>query len=410
MQRYRYKARAHDGEQKTGFIDAHSQTEAAAQLMDKGWVPSDITPYAPPRPGKNVPLWRKKIKNTDHLVFLHTMHSLTRSGMPAIDALQNTIDDIQQTDFRKVLHQVHHTIVQGARFSEALAMHPDFFSPFMVAIVEAAENRGELEHAFLSLYDDFLLHQQNKKSIIAALIYPLVTIFFALVVAFAVAIFLAPMVLEMLKKSKVDVPRSTQLLIDMTHAVMHHYLIIAAVVVGIVVLLLMALRHPDTRLHIDRGLMRLPIFGPMIAARSLYQLCQYSHLLLLQALPMDQVLLLTARASGNAWIAHQVQQIARQLQQGVRLTKAFVKVGGFPHVMVQLLKAGETTDTLTAVFADLSQHYLREFKQKNQQFKEWLQPLLIILVLAILIVVILGMYMPILEISSALIRPEYKGF
>jgi hypothetical protein len=101
---------------------------------------------------------------------------------------------------------------------------------------------------------------------------------------------------------------------------------------------------------------------------------------------------------------------ARQkLIQGYSLYQALSDSGIFPSLMTKMVKVGEDSGALPDMLADVTEYYEEEVSSSVQGFTSMIEPALIIALGGVVLVVILGIYLPIFNLSRAAAKGSAKS-
>jgi len=97
-----------------------------------------------------------------------------------------------------------------------------------------------------------------------------------------------------------------------------------------------------------------------------------------------------------------IPKLRHKIQGGLALHQAMQLFPYFPLLMVQMIKIGEESGTLERMLSKIADFLEAEVAQFVSQLSQLLEPL-IILVLGVLIGgLVIGMYLPIFKLGSAL--------
>jgi type IV pilus assembly protein PilC len=89
-----------------------------------------------------------------------------------------------------------------------------------------------------------------------------------------------------------------------------------------------------------------------------------------------------------------------RLMKGVNISQSMESAGFFPGVAVKMVRIGEESGSLSSVLEKTSEYYGRKVELLISSLLGMLEPTLIVIVGAIVLVVLLAMYLPIFSMSA----------
>ena len=138
-------------------------------------------------------------------------------------------------------------------------------------------------------------------------------------------------------------------------------------------------------------------------------LCNQLALFLHAGVRLNDGLYLLSEEENNSQYKDFLQDIARQVEDGMSLNTAFEQTGRFPFHVTGLLAVGERTgrteETLTALA-----HYYEEQEHRNRQLRSALTyPAILLLMMVIVIIVLLSKVLPVFEDVYASLGGSLSG-
>ncbi len=129
---------------------------------------------------------RPKLKQV--ALFTSQFSVLVGSGIPLHEALEHLSKD-PDLALAHVAENLCHRVEGGERLSQALARHPDVFSPIYVGLVMTGEETGALSAVLDRLAANLEQKRQTARKLVSMLAYPvfLTVVCLALLVALGVA-------------------------------------------------------------------------------------------------------------------------------------------------------------------------------------------------------------------------------
>jgi len=126
-------------------------------------------------------------------------------------------------------------------------------------------------------------------------------------------------------------------------------------------------------------------------------LSRFSHhlgILLRTGVDITQSLSISERVVGNAVIAQAVSEAREKVIQGGALWRSLQETGVFPPLVIRMIFIGETTGTIDNTLARVTEFYDREIPATVKKLFAVLEPLIIVVLAAIVLVVALSIFIP----------------
>ena len=124
--------------------------------------------------------------------FYHQLGLLLRSGLPLPESLRKLGENLGRSGFRRALFELDGETSGGGRLSEAMRKHPKYFTGAQVAVIAAGENSGNLPEVLAELAEAAKVKRQLVILLKEATMFPLFTLYFALLVLFLLLVFFVP--------------------------------------------------------------------------------------------------------------------------------------------------------------------------------------------------------------------------
>jgi len=408
MASFKYTGRNQSGSQVKGAIEAVSSSAVAEQLLRKNITPISIkateqkadSSLASKDVGELLGLTRVSLDEL--IVFSRQMYALMRSGVPILRAINGMAESSTSTSLKKALIDIASQLEGGYTLSSALNQHPKIFSTLFVSLIHVGENTGQLEESFLKLTTYLEREQATKKRIKTALRYPsmvLIAIFSALVI---LNIWVIPTFANMFSKLGADLPFMTKFLIASSSFFVNFwpYMLLAAVFAYFAVR--QTLKTEKGRYQWDRRKIKLPIIGSIIE-RSI--LARFSHsfgIILKAGIPMTTGLTLVADAVDNAFMKEKIIAMRQAIEGGESLLRSALASSLFTPLVVQMISVGEETGRVDELLKEVGDYYEREVDYDLSTLTARIEPLLLIVVAAMVLVLALGIFTPMWDMASAM--------
>jgi len=395
MPSFRFEAADSAGRIEKGLVEADSAQAARAALRARGLVPLDVgTTQA-----KRVHI-RRRFSEAELALATRQLASLLEAGLPVAQALGAAIEQAENRSARDVLAAVRSDVFAGHRLAEALAQFPREFPDVYRASVAAGEDSGQLAGVMERLADYLEERLALRGKVLAAFLYPAVVT----AVAFAIVIFLmtyvVPQVVEVFRHSRQALPWPTRVLLALSAFIRYGGIWLVAALVGACFALRAWLRLPGRRLVLDQWLLRLPLIGRILRGVDTARFASTLAILTGAGVPLLRALEAARGTLANSVLAAAVGEIIDAVREGQSLAAALGREKVFPPVLVHLAASGEATGELAAMLGRAATNLSREAERRALALSTLLEPLLILLMGAVVLGIVLAVLMPIIEINT----------
>lgn len=406
MPAFTYKARNTRGELQTGMLEGASMDAVADELMRSGLTPVEVSDQArQPGAGLNLAkLFEDRVSDTDLMLFARQMASLLKAGVPILRALASLAESSAHKSFQGVLNEVREGLASGRELSACLHRHPTVFQPYFVNMVRVGETTGRLDEVFMRLFQHLEFEKEMRERVKSALRYPSFVIV-ALVAALGVInVFVIPAFAKVYKSSQADLPLMTQALIGVSDWSVAYWPHISGLMVAGFMAFRWWRRSPDGCYTWERWLLRFPIAGKIVHKAALARFAKGLAMTYQTGVPIVQGLANAAQIVGNAFIASRIEQMKNAVERGDSITRSARTTGVFTPVVLQMMSVGEETGELDRLLLEIGEMYQREVEYEIKTLSEQVEPILIVGLGIIVLVVALGVFLPVWDLGSTMLR------
>jgi type II secretory pathway component PulF len=399
MSFFRYRAYNAAGKLVTGSIEADSLLTVESRLKNSGIWLLDAQEASGTVEKTNVN--RVKVKRSELIGFFVQMNLLLRSGITIPNALDRLAKDSEGTKLGVVVESLQQSVAVGVPLHQAMAAFPRCFPAQTVAIVQAGEISGKLPEVFesLSAYYEWLDHLVSE--IRQALIYPLMVMGASAALVLLLFTFVVPRFVGLLTELALEIPMITRIVMGISNTLLAGWpVILAGIAVGVVGLKLL-LRSGRYAAAIDKAMMHLPIFGPLIAMFALSRFTHNLGMLYKAGIPLLRGLEICRGLVGNRAIEKAIEAVRVGVSEGTPLSKGLAQHDVFPPTLVTMIATGETSGTLDFALQSVSDYYNKIIPRRIKMVFAVFDPLIMLSLIGVVGFVALAVILPILQLWNA---------
>ena len=410
MASFSYQGRDHSGALVKGVSEAANSTALAEQLSRQQIIVTSIEPAkASSASGTDLNnidiadlLGFSSVPLEDLIILCRQMYALMRAGVPILRAINGLAESSTAPKLKQALSDVGAQLEGGYALSSALHQHPKIFSPLFVSIIHVGENTGQLDGSFLKLASYFEREQDTRKRIKAALRYPSFVLIAITVAIVILNIFVIPTFSNMFSKLGADLPLATRMLISSSEFFLHYWPhLLVGTVLGI-----FALRYylkTEKGLYLwDKKKLKLPMVGGVIE-RSILSRFTHSFAIVLRAgVPMTSGLSLVADAVDNTYMREKILTMRGNIESGESLLRSAISSKMFTPLVLQMIAVGEESGQVDELLEEVGSYYEREVDYDLSTLTARIEPVLLMIVAAMVLILALGIFTPMWDMASAM--------
>jgi type II secretory pathway component PulF len=402
MPRYHYIAIEANGKKARGTITAESPYTARKQLRVRSIHPTSITEVGSGLEGKATlfSIFSKGSKS-QIIDFTRQMATLLNSGIKLPEALSVLILQTSDVRFKNALTDVRDRVVSGEAFTDALKDYSDYFDVIYVSMVRVGEVTGSLGEIFSTIAGFMEKRQRVESKVITAMIYPMVLMLFCLAATIFLTTVVIPKIAEQIAKTGQELPWITRRIMNVTYVLTSWWLLVViAVVIGIVWGLKHFLRTERGAYLRDRFLLSLPMFGPLIKQRVVARFASTLSTLLSSGLAMAESLRVVAEVTGNSLMKRAIKQSRERILAGADIATPLRDSGVIDPAIAHMVAVGEKSGELETMLKNISENLESSTDVVIERLSAAVEPLIIIVMAAIIAVIAYATILPILEVSA----------
>ena len=399
MATFAFKALDVTGAPTRGELEADDKQTVTAQLRAKGLIVVDIDEQKPTDVGDVLARF-KKVKPDDLTIATRQLSTMVSSGMSLLRALYVIEEQTESDKLREAFVAVRKDVEAGLSFSDALRRHPDIFNDLYVAMVAAGESGGILESTLIRVADQLEKDAALRRQIKAAMVYPMMIGGFAVVVLIALVAFLVPVFEKVFQDFGGELPLITKITVAMSHMVTGRWYVL----IGVTGLLIFGFRKWKSseagKVQWDTLKLKFPMkIGDIVQKVALARFSRTFAGLIAAGVPMLEAIDITGRTSGNKVIENAMEGVRDSVKRGGSLTAPMRDVPeAFPVMVTQMMGVGEETGALEGMLTKVADFYEDQVAAAVKALTSILEPLMIIVIGAIVGFIVIAMYMPMFKV------------
>lgn len=401
MAEFAWEARGRTGELRKGVMDAENEAIVQNRLRAQ-----QLTPTKVKKRGFETKLGGVVIGSgvsaKDLVKFTRQFATMIDAGLPLVQCLDILGNQEPNKIFQAALRDIKNSVEQGSTFSDALRRHPKIFDDLFVNLVQAGEVGGILD----TILNRLALYIEKRVKLAArvksALVYPVAVIIIMIVVMIVLMTFVIPAFENMFAEfgAKDALPKLTKMVIAASHGFVSAlpFLIVGGILgfFGFGYFY----RAPFGKRLIHKILLGLPVLGPVMKKIAVARFTRTLGTLLASGVPILEALEIVAKTAGNVVVEEGLMYTRAKISEGRNMAEPLAEMQVFPGMVVQMVGVGEQTGALDTMLSKIADFYEEEVDVAVAALTSLLEPMLMVVVGAMVGTVLISMYLPIFDLAS----------
>ncbi|MGE9271165.1 MAG: type II secretion system F family protein [Verrucomicrobiales bacterium] len=407
MPAFSYKALGANGAIQTGQVDAGDRTEALRLIDRKGLQPVSLSqatqdaakkPKSKPAAARPRPVASRseegekggidgelKLKRPEVVLFTEELSDMLSAGLqlePALKAMENRQE---LGSLKDVAERIRHLVRDGTNFSVALRRVSPSFGPLYCSLAAAGEASGALDTILKRQAHYLKTLSELQSRLILAMIYPAFLILAGVGVSIVFVTVLIPQLTQLIESAPGGkLPGPIQLMVVTSDHLGAYWYVYVILLIAAGLFFKAWKDNEENRPTWDRMKLKLPLAGPVISSRFFVQFLETMANLVGNGLPLLRALELSRDATQNLCLRASLDEIIDQVGDGRALSKAMVRTGNFPALLVDMVSVGEQTGKLDLSLRRAAERYDKELNKDLNRIMALIMPVILI-VMALMI-------------------------
>ncbi len=371
-----------------------------AELRKQGITPSVVKVKPKPLFGSA----GKPVGAKDIAFFSRQMATMMKSGVPMVSSLEIIESGQKNIRMKKMVEQIRFDIEGGSSLYEAISKHPVQFDELYRNLVRAGEGAGVLETVLETVANYKENLEALKGKIKKALFYPAAVVAVAILVTAVILMFVIPEFEKTFASFNTELPAFTQMIMGASRFMVSYWWLLLIVVIGSALgFSFLYKRSPAMQHSMDRLILKVPVIGQIMHNSSVARFARTTAVTFKAGVPLVEALDTVAGATGNMVYEKAVFRIRDDVAVGYPLNMAMKQTQLFPHMVVQMTAIGEEAGALDTMLFKVAEYFEQEVNNAVDALSSLLEPFIMVIIGTLVGGLVIGMYLPIFKIASAVV-------
>jgi type II secretory pathway component PulF len=341
----------------------------------------------------------------DVLNFTNQLSVMIRAGISLPDALESIAEQHDNQKFKAIIVDLKNQIESGQSFSQALGEHPNVFGNLYIHMMGAAEASGSLSEMLQKLAEYLDREAETSSQVKTACVYPIIIAVMAVSVVIFLLVFVLPRFTAVFAGKESMLPLPTKALMATSAFLRSYWYLVIPVVGGLFWGFFHFIRTTVGRLWWDKMKLALPLIKTLCRCLYITRSLHTMGVLSRAGVPILNTISITAQISGNHFFKEMWLEVYEDVRQGKKIADSLQRmaqsrVGLMPSNVVQMIRSGEDSGTMSDVLRDISEYYSRELRTIIKTVTSMIEPIMIVLMGVLVGFIAMSIILPIFKMSS----------
>ena len=343
----------------------------------------------------------KSFTNKKKEAFYTELSVLLNAGISLKEALSLIANEQKKKKEKKLFQDIIDAILIGSSFSDSIKKNKDF-TEYEYYSLKIGEETGTLQKVTKELGLFFKRRNEQKRTVLSALSYPIVVLITALLAVLFMLRYVVPMFADIFNQNQVELPWLTKMIIKSSTIFQQYFWLLTLFIVILFILRKLVSKKTWYKSFSSRFLLKIPFVGQLLRKMYVGQFTQAVALLTTAKVPVLNSVQLTKKMIDFYPLQNALHDVEDDILGGKNLSESLRKHDVFDKKMISLIKVAEETNQNEFIFERLTTQYNEEIQYKSKMLSTVLEPLIIIFLGALVAVILIAMYLPMFTLSSVL--------
>jgi general secretion pathway protein F len=401
MGAFEYLALDKSGKESKGLIEGDTAKHVRQMLRERHLLPVNVTEVAKKEARQKSSLSvRRGLSATDLALLTRQLATLAQAGLPLEEALLAVSEQNENPRAQSILLGVRSKVMEGHSLADGLADYPDTFPQLYRATVAAGEQSGHLDAVLERLAAFTESRQALQQQVRNALIYPIALIITAVgIISFMLA-YVVPKVVYIFENYDQQLPILTRVMIASSDFIRDYWFLLILGIVALVIGARQLLKNEGPRRKYHHLLLRLPLISRLTRGLNTARFTQTLSILAGSGVPILESLKIASQVIVNIPMREAVEEASLRIREGAMISKSLAASKLFPPMTTHLISSGEASGRLEEMLNHAATNQEREVDGLISTMLGVMQPLLVIIMAAVVLMIVLAILLPIFELNN----------
>ncbi len=381
--KFKYKAQNSQGEYVQDVAEAQDSFELAKILKEKDLSMISAKPIDNGKLSRLIQSLTNfgTVSTNEKILFGKNLSSMLEAGLPLSRAIEVIGRQSRNKKYKFVMSNLNDSIKSGDTLSGAMAKFPSVFSKLFISMVRAGEESGDLVGALGVVSSQMEKTNDLKKKIKGAMIYPGVIITAMTGIGIFMLVFIVPTLTKTFVELNVDLPKSTQFIIDVSDAFRENTFFLISLLILFFVLLIAGFKTSRGKRIMDWVFLHMPLVSGLVKETNSARTARTLSSLIKSGVPYISAVDITQEVIQNSYYKAVLKKAGKNVELGLPVAKIFEENQKlYPVFVSEMIAVGEETGELGQMLMKVASYYENEVEAKTKNMSTIVEPFLMIVV------------------------------
>lgn len=402
--KFRVTIQKENGPQEVRVVDAPSRFAVYGLVEREG---GKVVTLQEVRAGLTLPAWLNisigtGISQNEIVTFAKNLSAMLSAGLSLSRALAVIERQAGNKQMKKVVGDMSEAIKRGASFHDALAEHSKVFSNLFIAMARAGEESGSLSETLQVVGLQMERTQALIRKVRGAMIYPSIVVTAIIIVGILMLIFVVPTLTKTFTSLGVKLPLATQIIVAISNFLVQYALLAIPFLIALIIAFIFFVRSERGSRIVLFCALHMPVVGELVRETYAARTARTLASLLSASVPVLDALSITEEVVHAPTFTKVIDEALVLVKKGDLLSSAFVKYPKlYPPLMSDMLSVGEETGKVADMLKQIAEFYEEDVSERTKDLSTIIEPVLMLMIGAVVGVFAVSMIAPIYSLSSA---------
>lgn len=400
---FEYKGLTRDGKNTKGVIDSENLRAARIKLKKDGVFVVSINDKKrnAVKKASSLRIRSGSVPVKDLALMTRQLATLIKANIPLVDTLTAVAEQVENPILSEAVSDCKNMVNEGQSLHKALSKYPQIFDKIYISMAEAGEMSGTLDVILLRLAEFTESQADLRQRITSAMTYPIIMLVVITLVIFGLFTSVLPKILEIFESfPDIALPWYTRVISSISQVFVAHWYLFAGFIVISILIFLNWKNSSEGRKTWDSLSLKIPLVGDIVKMVAIARFTRTLATLLTGGVPMLNALDIVRNVVDNHVIALAVDEAKSNIAEGESIAGPLKKSGHFPPLVVHMVSIGEKTGDLENMLTLVADAYDFQVKSKVDSITTLLNPIMTLLIGAVVFVIVLSIIVPMFELTS----------
>lgn len=377
----------------------YSEAEVRERYSQQGFLVYSVKPRGMFAGGELSLGRRRKVKQSDFIIFNQQFLTLIHAGLPILNSLELLIKRQRSPYLKTLLENVRDRVKSGELLSDAFAAQGVFPKLYTTTLL-AGEKSGNMEEVLARYISFQRMGMTFRKKLAVSLVYPALLVTVVIVMLSFLVTYVVPQFAQLFSSLNAELPPLTLFMLAVgTFARKYVFFVLFALIV--LIFLVWRWKNTDRGAHqIDRVVLSLPLAGQIVVKQQVATFARTLSTLLQGGLPLVPAMETAGASMSSRKIVDGINEATVSVREGRGLSKSLEEEKIFPDLAIEMIEVGESTGALPAMLTSVAEFYEEDVQTALGAAMALIEPVILIIMAIFVGGVLISLYLPIFSLGA----------